>query len=216
MNHKTLNVRPEEEGVTHLNISPRSVFPACRALYPTATGKLIDSYMGFSYESLIAPIRYMRFKDKDMFKTLMSLDRRDAQALYREISSSHHEQKLIANFQSAIRFIVWERAVLDAGYRNDLFDLGYYKLYSYDVITNTDNGANLSSAKPTNYNTWLPKIYTTVIQALKEGRAPQFASSKQGPWYRDIPSLRDDPKALKHFADGIALLTERSKEFKEY
>lgn len=115
----TKAIYPKDNNITHLNVNAEI---RADSLIPSYEGKSIASALGFTYSSIMAPLKYLRFKDP-VFSEIMALPKHKAILRYREIRADQDNIRPISNFIYAMQFLIWERVVLDDVFREKLLAL---------------------------------------------------------------------------------------------
>lgn len=199
---------PEDEGKNHMNIYKDSKFGVARFLYPGTPSIRIDSALGFSYTTLIAPIKYMKFTEADVLLELMHSEKEEGEKLYQQYLNTKKTAG-IHHFRTIMLFLIWERAVLDRRYRESINSMGEFVLVCYEIKNITANKANIRAAKETTFNCWLPKAIKETKRAIQTKSLPDLASFKNAKhpntsWKDGVASIPDD------FDEKVAALLDKA------
>ena len=171
--------------------------PRYRSLLPEVQGQRLESALGFSYVNLRCPIKFLRFDDGE-FSRLMEMDVPDAMTHYTHIRDLT-QPKYIANFIYAILFLMWERALLDESYRDDILALGNVtRLRSYSFR----RGAKIPDNLDRYYCSNLLKVRAALA---KKQTLTMF--NKRGPHelFGDIPTFNED-RWDEHYEHLLSLM----------
>ena len=176
----TKAIYPSDNYHTHLNVNSDN---RAESLVPSYEGRVVQSALGFNYTSIMAPLKYLRFKG-DIFTEIMGLSRHKAIAMYRDIRADQDIVRPISNFIYAMQFLIWERAVLDTQFRERLLDLKSrdLPLRCYDV---SDGVAVFHS-----YEVFYVKALEKVAQLITDNCELLFIYSRgPEPLFMDIPTF---------------------------